>query len=159
MEITYHAIGVIHTTFKDLAGMPIQPTSDASGPGTIEVYEPYLEGLKDVDGFSHLIVLYHLHAVQESALLITPFLDSAPRGIFATRAPTRPNPIGLSIVELKGVEGNILHVDQIDVLDGTPLLDLKPYVPEFDHRPDVRIGWLEHARGKVRGKSSDDRFQ
>ncbi len=159
MEITYHAIGVIHTTFKDLAGMPIQPTSDASGPGTIEVYEPYAEGLKDVSGFSHLIVLYHLHAVQESALLVIPFLDSEPRGIFATRAPTRPNPIGLSIVMLKGVEGNILHVDQIDVLDGTPLLDIKPYVPEFDHRPDVRIGWLEHARGKVRGKSSDDRFQ
>lgn len=159
MEFTYHAIGVIHTTFQDLAQMPIQPTSDASGLGTIEIYEPYVKGLKDVDGFSHLIVLYHLHAVRDQTLAVTPFLDSEPRGVFATRAPTRPNPIGLSVVELKGVEANILQVEHIDVLDGTPLLDLKPYVPEFDHRPDARIGWLEGAKGKVRGKASDDRFQ
>jgi tRNA-Thr(GGU) m(6)t(6)A37 methyltransferase TsaA len=159
MEFTYRAIGVIHTTFQNLAGMPIQPTSDTSGPGRIEIFESYVEGLKDLDGFSHIIVLYHLHAVREHALLVTPFLDSEPRGIFATRAPTRPNPIGLSIVELKRVEVNFLQVEHIDVLDGTPLLDLKPYVPEFDHRPDARIGWLEGARGNVRGKSSDDRFQ
>lgn len=138
--------------------MPIQPSSDASQPGTIEVFEPYVEGLKDLDGFSHIILLYHLHEVKRSALSVTPFLDSIPRGVFATRAPTRPNPIGLSIVRLLGIEDSILRVDDIDILDGTPLLDLKPYVPQFDDRPGARIGWLENAGPEMSKRLSDDRF-
>jgi len=155
MEVTYHPIGTIHSPFTDPAAMPIQPTSDASRPGTIEIGAPFVEGLKDLDGFSFVILLYHLHAAGGPALTVTPFLDSEPRGVFATRAPTRPNPIGLSVVELVRIEGHVLYVNDLDVLDGTPLLDLKPYVPEFDHRPGGRIGWLE---GKQSERLSDDRF-
>jgi len=155
MEVTYHPIGTIHSPFRDPAAMPIQPTSEASRPGTIEIDAPFVEGLKDLDGFSHVILLYHLHAARGPALTVTPFLDTAPRGVFATRAPRRPNPIGLSVVELERIEGNVLHVNDLDVLDGTPLLDLKPFVPEFDHRSGCRIGWLE---GKEKRGLSDDRF-
>ncbi len=158
MNITYHPIGVIHSPFNDLASMPIQPTSDASAPGSIEIYAPFVEGLKDLDGFSHLILLYHLHKVRDAALTVTPFLDSVPRGIFATRAPARPNPIGLSVVNLVRIEGPILYVADLDVLNGTPLLDLKPYVPAFDHSPVVRTGWLEEVKGSMKAKVSDGRF-
>lgn len=158
LDITFEAIGLIFSPFKDLEAMPIQPTSEASAPGRVEIFPDYVEGLKDVDGFSHLILLYYMHAIRKQALIVTPFLDSSPRGIFATRAPTRPNPIGLSIVKLIRVDGGVLHVDDLDVLDGTPLLDLKPYVPEFDHRPEARIGWLEKAKGEIKLKTADDRF-
>ncbi|KAF5416520.1 MAG: S-adenosyl-L-methionine-binding protein [Candidatus Methanophagaceae archaeon] len=159
MDITFQAIGLIHSPFKDLEAMPIQPASKASGPGRVEIFPEYQDGLKDLDGFSHIILLYHMHATREHSLTVTPFLDTSPRGLFATRAPARPNPIGLSIVNLIRVEGGVLYVDDLDVLDGTPLLDLKPYVPEFDHRPDARIGWLEKASGEVKGKTSDNRFR
>jgi len=158
LDITFEAIGLIFSPFKDLEAMPIQPTSEASAPGRVEIFPDYVKGLKDVDGFSHLILLYYMHAIRKQALIVTPFLDSSPRGIFATRAPTRPNPIGLSIVKLIRVDGGVLHVDDLDVLDGTPLLDLKPYVPEFDHRPEARIGWLEKAKGEIKLKTADDRF-
>jgi tRNA-Thr(GGU) m(6)t(6)A37 methyltransferase TsaA len=158
MKITYQPIGVIHSPFTDLVSMPIQPASDASGPGSVEIYAPFVEGLKDLDGFSHLILLCHLHEVQSTSLTVKPFLDSIPRGIFATRAPARPNPIGLSVVKLVRIEGHTLYVEDLDVLNGTPLLDLKPYVPEFDHRPDARIGWLERVKGNLKTKVSDDRF-
>jgi tRNA-Thr(GGU) m(6)t(6)A37 methyltransferase TsaA len=158
MKITYHSIGVIRSPFTDLESMPIQPAGDASSPGTIEIYAAYVEGLKDLDGFSHIILLYHLHEVRSTSLTVTPFLDSIPRGVFATRAPARPNPIGLSVVKLDRIEGSILYVEELDVLNGTPLLDLKPYVPEFDHRPDARIGWLERVKGNAKAKVSDDRF-
>jgi tRNA-Thr(GGU) m(6)t(6)A37 methyltransferase TsaA len=149
---------VIHSPFHDLANMPIQPHGETSAPGTVEIYPEYAAGLKDLAGFSHLILLYHLHKASSVKLTVVPFLDSEPRGVFATRAPVRPNPIGLSIVPLQKVEGNLLFVDRLDVLDGTPLLDVKPYVPEFDERTEVRIGWLEQARGKARFARSDDRF-
>lgn len=159
MNITYHSIGIIHSPFKDLQDMPIQPSSEAIAPGIIEVYPEYVDGLHDLGGFSHIILLYHLHKVSGYSLTVTPFLDSEPHGLFATRAPVRPNPIGLSVVKLTHIEGNLLHVDGLDILDETPLLDLKPYVPEFDYRPDVRIGWLEQAKDKIRSKRSDNRFK
>jgi tRNA-Thr(GGU) m(6)t(6)A37 methyltransferase TsaA len=115
--------------------------------------------LKDLDGFSYVILLYVFHQVGGVKLTVTPFLDSEPRGIFATRAPSRPNPIGLSVVKLLGIEGKMLLVENLDILDGTPLLDIKPYVPEFDHRLDARLGWLEKVRGKARAMKSDDRFR
>ena len=158
MDITFHPIGVIHSPFKDLLAMPIQPSGEASAPGTVEIYPDYTAGLKDLQGFSHIILIYCLHKVSRMQLTVVPFLDSEPHGVFATRAPVRPNPIGLSVVPLQKIEGNILFVDQLDVLDGTPLLDIKPYVPEFDEKVNVRIGWLEQARGKARFVRSDDRF-
>ena len=159
MEIKYQPIGFIHSPFTDLENMPIQPAGKASGPGTVDILPEFSEGLKDVDGFSHVILIYHLHKVRRYQLTVTPFLDQQPRGIFATRAPTRPNPVGISVVKLLKVEGNRLYVDEVDILDGTPLIDLKPYVPEFDVRSDARAGWLEKARGNVRTTVSDDRFK
>jgi tRNA-Thr(GGU) m(6)t(6)A37 methyltransferase TsaA len=158
MDIIYHPIGIIHTPFKTLDGMPIQPASEVSAPGTIEVYPEFKSGLKDLEGFSHIILLYHLHRMTDFKLAVIPFLDPEPRGIFATRSPARPNPIGLSVLKLISIDGNLLYVENLDIIDETPLLDIKPYVPEFDHPPETRIGWLEHARGKVRSKLSDCRF-
>lgn len=159
MSVTFRYIGVIHSPFTRLEQMPIQPTSEAAGPGIAEIFPEFAAGLKDLDGFSHVILLYHLHQVRRGDLTVTPFLDAEPRGVFATRAPTRPNPIGLSVVRLTGIEGSTLKLKEVDVLDGTPLLDIKPYVPEFDHRTEVRVGWLEKARGKVQKKVSDGRFE
>jgi tRNA-Thr(GGU) m(6)t(6)A37 methyltransferase TsaA len=159
MDISYRPIGVIHSPFTGIEGMPIQPTGASGIQGTVEVFPEFTEGLKDLEGFSHIILLYHFHRVQEVKLVVTPFMDSQPRGVFATRAPKRPNPIGLSIVKLLGIEQNTLHIENVDILDGTPLLDIKPYVPEFDHHPADRVGWLEQAKGRVQSKKSDGRFQ
>lgn len=159
MEVTYRPIGTIHSPFKDLKDMPIQPTAHASAPGIADILPEFAEGLKDLGGFSHIILLYHLHEVRKVDLTVTPFLDSERHGVFATRAPTRPNPIGLSIVELVRVEGNRLYLGNVDILDGTPLLDIKPYVPEFDQPATARVGWLEARGGKVRSVKSDERFR
>lgn len=158
MDITYRAIGLLHSPFKTLADMPIQPTGMASAPGWAEIDAEYVEGLKDLDGFSHVVLLFHLHQAAPARLTVTPFLGGDLRGVFATRAPVRPNPIGLSVVRLLGVEGNRLHLGNVDVLDGTPLLDIKPYVPDFDEPEDVRLGWLEGVAGRVREARSDARF-
>ncbi len=156
--IQYRPIGVVHTPFVSLEGMPIQPVGALAVRGTVNVFPEYAEGVRDVDGFSHLILLYHFHQMAEPRLVVTPFMDSRTRGVFATRAPARPNPIGLSVVRLLKVEGLALHVENIDILNGTPLLDIKPYVPEFDHHPADHIGWLEQAKGEVQNKNADDRF-
>jgi tRNA-Thr(GGU) m(6)t(6)A37 methyltransferase TsaA len=126
--------------------------------GTAEVWPEYEDGLSDLSGFSHVFLLYHFHRVHAARLRVTPFLDKEPRGVFATRAPCRPNPIGLSIVRLTGIECTTLHIEGIDVLDGTPLLDIKPYVPEFDERDGASVGWLARAGGHVQSKRSDGRF-
>jgi len=156
--ITYAPIGIIHSPFDDLRQMPVQPSGEATAPGSAELLPQFAEGLRDLAGFSHVILIYHLHGVRKVDLTVTPFLDSEPHGIFATRAPTRPNAIGLSIVRLLKIEGNILHLANLDILDGTPLLDIKPYVPEFDAPSEARVGWLEAARGRVESAKSDDRF-
>jgi len=158
MKIEYEAIGVIHSPFTELAGMPIQPAGAAGVKGTVELFPAFAEGIKDLDGFSHVILLYHFHRASGCSLIVTPFMDSEPRGVFATRAPKRPNPIGLSVVKLRRIEGLTLHVENVDILDGTPLVDIKPYVPEFDQLAADRVGWLDRARGTVHKKKSDDRF-
>ena len=159
MEVNYRPIGVIHSPFTDIEGMPIQPTGASGIRGTVEVFPEFAEGLKDLEGFSHIILLYHFHRVQGAKLVVTPFMDCQPHGVFATRAPKRPNPIGLSIVKLLSIEQTILHIENVDILDGTPLLDIKPYVPEFDQPGADRVGWLEQAKGKVQSKKSDSRFR
>ncbi len=158
MEVIYTPIGIIHTTFNRLEEMPIQPTSAISGPGVVEIFPEFTDALKDLEGFSHIYLLYHFHKVRQSQLVVTPFLDSTPHGIFATRAPSRPNPLGLSLVRLIRIDNNLIHVEGVDVLNETPLLDIKPYVPEFEHIHDVRIGWLEQVKEKIRSQKSDDRF-
>ena len=123
------------------------------------MYPEYVPGLKDLQGFSHIILVYHFHRLTHWKPNVTPFLGSEPHGIFATRAPARPNPIGISVVRLAGIEGNLLFIDNLDVLDGTPLLDVKPYVPGFDEATNVRIGWLEGVIDQLKKTRSDDRFK
>lgn len=158
MSITFASIGVIHTPFTDLSGMPIQPSGAGEVTGTIVLEPQYEEGLRDLDGFSHLILIYHFHRSSGFQLMVKPFLDTVPRGLFATRAPRRPNPIGLSIVRLLGIANNILTVQGIDVLDGTPLLDVKPWIPAFDGQGDVRVGWMEKKQEDAHEMRSDGRF-
>ena len=142
-EIVYKPIGVIRTPFKSRENMPIQPSGGKDVRGVIEIDPQYAEGLSDLEGFSHIILLYFFHSADPGYdLMVTPFLDDEPKGLFATRYPRRPNPIGLSVVRLVRREGRVLHVDGIDVLDGTPLLDIKPYVPPFDAFPEATLGWL-----------------
>lgn len=157
MKIEYRPIGVIHSPFRDLKGMPVQPSRAEGVEAAVEVYPEYAEGLADLDGFSHIILLCHLHRSTGYRLKVIPFLDTVLRGLFATRAPCRPNPIGLSVVRLRTIQGNRLVVEGVDLLDGTPVLDIKPFVGEFDRLTGVRIGWLESAR--KRDTKSDDRFR
>ena len=159
MEMIYKPIGIIHSPFNSLEDMPIQPTSNVSGSGIVEIFPEFVEGLRDLEGFSHIYLLYHFHKVRQPKLIVTPFLDKEPRGIFATRAPSRPNSIGLSLVELVRVENNLVYVERVDVLNETPLLDIKPYVPEFEHIQNVRTGWLEQVKAQVRTQKSDARFK
>jgi tRNA-Thr(GGU) m(6)t(6)A37 methyltransferase TsaA len=140
MEFAIHPIGIIHTPFTDQEKTPIQP-SRSEAVGKVEVYPQFADGLKDIEGFSHIILLYVFHCSSGYTLAVKPFLDDQQRGLFATRYPSRPNPIGLSIVQLLRRNENELVVKGIDVVDGTPLIDIKPYVPEFDVRTEVRTGW------------------
>ena len=157
-EINYRPIGVIHSPFTDPKGTPIQPTGAKDVEGIIDLFPEYAAGLKDIEGFSHIILLYHLHLARGVSLEVKPFMDDRLHGVFATRAPARPNPIGLSVVRLMGVEGNRLHVGDVDIVDGTPLLDIKPYVPKFDIREVTRIGWLEDNVRKLPKARDDGRF-
>jgi tRNA-Thr(GGU) m(6)t(6)A37 methyltransferase TsaA len=157
--VTYRPIGVIRTPFADIEGMPIQPAAGAGIRGRIELDPACGEGLVDVDGFSHLILLYHLHEVRASKLTVTPFLDDRMHGIFATRAPARPNPIGMSTVRVVAVGASWIDIEDVDILDGTPLLDIKPYVPTLDDRADARIGWYAGRLDGLPGARSDDRFR
>jgi tRNA-Thr(GGU) m(6)t(6)A37 methyltransferase TsaA len=159
MKIVYNAIGTIRTPYTKLEGMPIQPAGAKGVGGTVEVFPAYREGLHDLSGFSHIMLLYHFHLSSGFRLRVTPFLDSRPRGLFATRAPKRPNPIGLSVVRLKRVEGLTLHVENVDMADETPLLDIKPYAPAFDYHRTDSVGWLEGATAAVGQRRSDARFR
>ena len=158
MPIAYTPIGVIHSPFTDLEGMPVQPSASEAATGHVIVEPGYAEGLRDLDGFSHIILLYHFHRATGYRLTVTPFLDTVARGLFATRAPRRPNPIGLSVVKLKRIDGSTLTVHGVDILDGTPLLDIKPWVPAFDMRSNARSGWLEEKQASADVTTSDRRF-
>ncbi|MDD5398432.1 MAG: tRNA (N6-threonylcarbamoyladenosine(37)-N6)-methyltransferase TrmO [Dehalococcoidia bacterium] len=158
-EIEFKPIGIIHSPFKEVGGMPIQSSAALGVKGTVELFKEYLPGLKDIEGFSHIILIYHFHLSKRYALEVKPFLDNEVHGIFAIRGPARPNPIGISVVRLAGIEDNILHIEDLDMVDGTPLLDIKPYVPDFDCRKAERTGWLSNiSRNAVRRKS-DNRFK
>jgi tRNA-Thr(GGU) m(6)t(6)A37 methyltransferase TsaA len=157
--VVYRPIGVIRSPFTTKEGMPIQAVAASGVRGRVELDPAYAEGLRDVEGFSHLVLLYHLHEVRAARLTVTPFLDTASHGIFATRSPARPNAIGISTVRLLSVEGSALQVEGLDVLDGTPLLDIKPYVPAFDDRPGAAIGWFADRIGALGETRADGRFR
>ena len=140
MDITLSAIGVIHSPFTEPTQAPIQ-ASRSTALGSVEIFPQFVEGVRDLEEFSHIFLLYLIDCPQGYSLKVKPFLDDQEHGIFATRYPCRPNPIGLSIVHLLRVKGNRLEVEGVDMLDDTPLLDIKPYIPEFDVRENAQVGW------------------
>lgn len=151
-------IGFLQTPYKDIHNMPIQPSGASGVPGKLILKPEFVEGIKDLDSFSHIYLIYLFHKANSFHLTVTPFLDSEVHGVFATRAPKRPNPIGLSVVRLLSIEENVLNLENVDMLDGTPVIDIKPYIPSFDQPQNVRIGWLEGRSDSVKTKRSDDRF-
>ena len=159
-SITYQPIGVIRSPFRKPRGTPIQPPAAAGVEGTVELDPVYVDGLKDLEGFSHIVLLYHFHLSKPSPLLVRPFMDDEAHGVFAMRGSSRPNPVGLSIVRLERIEGHLLRIKDVDIVDGTPLLDIKPFVPQFDVRDnqDIRIGWLGDKVQKLPESRDDGRF-
>ena len=158
-EISYKPIGIIHSPFRDIKGMPIQPTGAIGVAGSIEIIPDFIEGLKDLDGFSHIILIYHFHLSKGYTLSVEPFMDDKLRGVFATRAPRRPNPIGISVVKLIKVEGNVLYIENVDIIDGTPLLDIKPYISEVDAHEVEKAGWLSGKAETMHNMRADERFR
>lgn len=151
-------IGTIRSPFNDPVGMPIQPAGARGVRGTIAINPAFGAGLRDLEGFSRLILIYSFHRITGHELEVIPYLDTVPHGIFATRAPKRPNAIGLSVVRLISVDRHELTIEDVDVLDGTPLLDIKPYVPAFDCFPDGKSGWYGDCSSRVPGVRADCRF-
>lgn len=159
MSIVLEPIGIIRTPHQAEAGTPVQPVMAQNVDGTLELNREFAEGLVDLDGFDRIWVLFHCDRTRPARMSVTPYLDDQPHGIFATRSPGRPNPIGLSSVEVLAVEGNCIHVRGVDMLDRSPLLDIKPYVPRFDLFPAERWGWYESCEGFHRSDSTAvDRF-
>jgi tRNA-Thr(GGU) m(6)t(6)A37 methyltransferase TsaA len=156
--ICYQPIGVIHSPFREPKGTPIQPAAAKGIEGRVELFPEYEPGLRDLEGFSHIILLYHFHLAKPGPLQRKPFMDPQNRGVFAMRGPSRPNRIGLSIVQLLKVNKQHLAIQDVDVIDGTPLLDIKPYVPAFDARSATRIGWLAHRVQQLSESRDDGRF-
>jgi tRNA (adenine37-N6)-methyltransferase len=156
--VTYQPIGVVRSPFTVLEGMPLQTVAAQGVRGSVEIEPIYAAGLRDLAVFSHLILLTHLHQMSGYSLEVTPYLDDQPHGIFATRSPRRPNPIGLSVVRLIAIHDATLVIEDVDLLDGTPVLDLKPYVPAFDSRETERIGWFAGRIERVHTTRSDKRF-
>jgi len=158
--IELQPIGIIHTPFKTIENMPIQPKAAKNVEGTIEIYPEFVEGLLDLEEFSHITLFYYFHKISGYQLKVKPFMDTVEHGIFATKSPKRPNAIGLSTVELLSIEKNIIHIKMIDVLDGTPLLDIKPFFAQFDNRENTRAGWLDRQTNlQIDRLRSDDRFK
>lgn len=155
-KIVFQPIGVIHSPFKAALGTPIQPAYAEGAEGTVELLPEYVAGLADLEGFERIWLLSYLDRTREYRLKVVPFRDTELRGLFSTRSPSRPNPLGLSVVKLLEVKKNILRIAGVDLLDGTPLLDIKPYVPFFEAFPDSKAGWLEKRRQDRR--TDDGRF-
>lgn len=151
-------IGIIRTPFKKLGQMPIQPKGAKSVIATLEIDKEYSLGLKDLEEFSHIYLIYYFHEAVRTELEVIPFMDTQERGVFATRSPLRPSHIGLSITKVLSIDDNIVTIKGIDILDGTPLIDIKPYIPQFDGVNGVKTGWMDKSRSEVNSARSDDRF-
>lgn len=158
MQINFMPIGIIHTPFTSREGMPVQPSGAEGIKGTVELNKELQEGLSDLQDFSHILLIYHFHLSEGFELRVIPFMDNQPRGIFATRAPNRPNSIGISIVKLLAIKGNILEIENTDILDGTPLLDIKPYISAFDGFETQKCGWFGQTIKHPENFRSDKRF-
>lgn len=158
IEIKFKPIGIIHSSFKTVKGTPIQSNASKKAKGTIEIFPEFTDGLKDLEGFSHIQLLFHFHLSKKFKLKVKPYMDDQFHGVFATRAPSRPNLIGLSIVELIKIDGNILYIKNLDMIEGTPLLDIKPYVSKFDDVEVKKIGWLKNRIHKLDKTKDDGRF-
>ncbi len=157
-QFEFQSIGVIHSPFKEHAGTPIQPGwGDEPGEGEVEIFEEFSEGLADLEGFDRIWLIFALHRASPAKLKLIPYRDTTERGVFATRAPSRPNPLGISCVKLLEVTGSRLKVAELDILDGTPLFDIKPYSPCFDSWPKAKAGWLD-AKAAERERA-DGRFE
>lgn len=158
--IIINPIGVIRTPHTDIKNMPIQPIAAEGIKGYIELLPEYAAGLKDLEGFSHITLVYRFHKIEGFELEVIPFMDTEKRGIFSCKAPKRPNAIGISTVKLVAIKGNIIHIEQVDMLDGTPLIDIKPFYPRYDNRENVTIGWLEKNKDLPLDKlRADERFR
>jgi tRNA-Thr(GGU) m(6)t(6)A37 methyltransferase TsaA len=161
MKFEIESIATIESPFSDLVNMPVQPKGAKETLATLVFKEKHQEGLKDLDGFSHLYLIYYFHKVKESKLSVVPFNDKSntPRGVFSTRTPMHPNSLGLSVVELVNVKGNRVTIRGVDILDGTPIIDVKPYIENFDKiEGEVRSGWMHSTQEEVAEKRSDERF-
>jgi len=158
-SLAYRPVGVIHSPLKEPFGAPIQSVAARDVEGVVELFPQYAEALRDIEGFSHLILIYHFHMSGKSSLIVRPYLDDETHGVFATRGPARPNPIGISVVRLARVDGTRLHITGVDILDGTPLLDIKPYIPQFDAIETEKIGWLKDRIHMVERTKDDGRFR
>lgn len=158
MEIKLTSIGIIHSPFTNLIGMPIQPSSAKGARGYIELKKRFVSALADLNGFSHIYLIYYFHKAKSFKEKVIPYLDNKKRGLFSTRSPSRPNPIGLSVVKLLSIEENRVYVENLDILDGTPLIDIKPYVHEMEAVENLRSGWLEKYKEKLSMQKSDARF-
>ncbi len=156
--ITYRPVGIVRSPFTRIEGMTLQSVAAGAVGARVEIRPEFEPGLRDLDGFSHLHLITHLHRGAPGQLEVVPFLDATVRGIFATRSPRHPNPIGISIVRLHGVVGPTLEISGVDLLDGTPVLDVKPYVPTFDSVAAERSGWLEAVAERVHEVTTDRRF-
>jgi tRNA-Thr(GGU) m(6)t(6)A37 methyltransferase TsaA len=158
MQISITPIGIVHSPFSGPEGMPIQAAL-SEAVGTVEIYAEYVDGLRDIAGFDFVILLYQFHLATKESLSVTPFLDNEPHGVFATRAPTRPNRMGLSVVRLLNVRGNMLDIGNVDIVSGTPVIDIKPYVPAFDSRTECRVGWFTAKLDRAAAVRADDRMR
>jgi len=154
-----YPIGMIHSPHKSIENMPIQPKGAVGIEGSAIIYEEYADGLQDLDGFTHIYLIYYFHEASRTELLVKPFMDKQTRGVFATRSPLRPNHIGISIVRLKSINKNTLIISDVDILDNTPLLDIKPYVDRFDKVGESKSGWLTASESEICEKRSDCRFK
>lgn len=157
-QICYKPIGIIYTPFITPENIPVQNIGANGIKATIKIFAEFVSGLKDLEGFSHIILLYHLHLVEHFSLTVKPFLDDIEHGVFSTRSPVRPNPIGLTVVKLNEIKGNILYIENVDMVDGTPLIDIKPFVPAIDNMEVIKIGWLTGKVEQFIHKKSDKRF-
>ncbi len=158
MSVKFNYIGTIYTPHDSNVGVPVQPIYANGIKGKIVLNEEYLDGISDLEGFSHITILFHLHKSNTYKLKVIPFLDDVFRGVFSTRAPKRPNAIGLSTVKLNSINGNVLEIENVDILNGTPLLDIKPYIPEFDYHEGTKLGWYANKKNNISSRTSDNRF-